>query len=188
MFRRYDIIPSALAIPSSARLERGRKLAGKPLCRHRTRHAFALLVAGWLLPMLAHAPQAAPLHFQIGDWVTECRASGCSITGLFQQTNLDSRRGSFALVIMLPSRQLAVVGDPFPVRARLQINMNNPAECVGIRYCIFPSREARRLIGEMAIESSVLVDVYTVKGVFHSILSTIAFQASLAKLQAEGYD
>jgi hypothetical protein len=151
------------------------------------RLALALLAAGWLLPMLANAPQAAALRFQIGDWVTECRAAGCSITGLFQQTNLDGRRGSFALVIMMPSRQLAVVGDPFPVRARLQINKNNPAECVGVRYCIFSSRAARRLIDEMGIESLVLADVYTVRGVFHSSLSTIAYQATLAKLQAEGY-
>jgi hypothetical protein len=156
--------------------------------RNRWRLISALFAAGLAAAAIANTPHAATLRFRVDDWITECRSAGdCSITGLFQQMNLDGRRGSFALVIMLESRQLAVVGQPFPIRARLQIDGNNPAECAGTRYCIFPGRQSRRAIGELATGSLVLVDVYTVKDVFRSSLSTIGYQNSLAKLRAEGY-
>ncbi|HZU89446.1 MAG TPA: hypothetical protein VE993_09330 [Stellaceae bacterium] len=161
---------------------------GKPPRRPARRLGIALFVVGAALPAIAGAPRAAAFQFRAGDWVTECRTpADCSITGLFQQTNMDGRRGSFALVIMVQSGQLAVVGQPFPVRARLQIDRNNPAECVGTRYCIFSRREARRAIDELSTGSLVLVDVYTVRNVFRSSLSTIGYQDSLAKLRAEGY-
>jgi hypothetical protein len=161
---------------------------GRPPSRKARRLRIGLLVAGTVLPAIANAPRAAAFQFRVDDWVTECRTPvDCSVTGLFQQTNLDGRRGSFALVIMLRSRQLAVVGQPFPLRARLQIDGNNPVECAGTRYCIFPSRASRRAIGELSTGSLVLVDVYTVKDVFRSSLSTIGYQDSLAKLRAEGY-
>lgn len=148
----------------------------------------ALAAAGLAVSAIADTPSAAALRFRVGDWVTECRTSAdCSVTGLFQQTNLDGRRGSFAVVIMLGSRQLAVVGAPYPIRAKLQIDKNDPAECVGARYCIFPSGEARRAIGELGAGSLVLIDVYTAGGVFRSSLSTIGYQSSLAELQADGY-
>jgi hypothetical protein len=181
-------MPAVPSIGLSRRLCGHPETKGKPSPRKGTRLALALLLTGWVLPMLANASQAAALHFRIGNWVTECGTAGCSVTGLFQQTNLDDRRGSFALVIMLRSRQLAVVGNPLPIRARLQIDKNNPAECIGIRYCVFPYDAARHLIRELGDGSLVLVDVYTVKDVFRSSLSTIGYQASLAKLQAEGYD
>ncbi|GEM_PF-1154220 len=154
------------------------------------RIAAGLLAAGLLLPAMTEAPRAATFRFRIGDWVTECQGSGiagCSITGLFEQSNLDGRSGSFALVVMIGSRQLAVVGTPRPLRARLQIDKNNPAACAGARYCIFPGRAARRAIDELGAGSLVLIDVYTAKDVFHSSLSAFGYQASLAKLQAEGY-
>jgi hypothetical protein len=147
----------------------------------------ALALLATVLPARAKAPAAAALRFRVGDWVTECGTAGCSITGLFQQTNLDGRRGAFALVVMLGSRQLAVVGEPHPIRVRLQIDANNPAACVGARYCIFPGAAARRAIKELGAGSLVLIDVHTGKDVFRSSLSTKGYQASLAKLQAEGY-
>lgn len=144
----------------------------------------ALILAGLMLPGVAHAEG---LRFRIGDWVTECGTAGCSITGLFQQTNLDGRRGTFALVILLGSHQLAIVGDPYPIRARLQIDANNPTACVGGRYCIFTGSEADRAIQELGAGSLVLIDVHTRRGVFRASLSTRGYEASLAKLQAEGY-
>ena len=147
----------------------------------------ALALLGMVLPASAKVPHAAVLRFRVDDWITECGTAGCSITGLFQQTNLDGRRGAFALVVMLGSRQLAVVGEPYPIRARLQIDANNPTACVGTRYCIFPGYEAGRAIRELGAGSLVLIDVYTGKDVFRSSLSTKGYQASLAKLQAEGY-
>ncbi|HJU20809.1 MAG TPA: hypothetical protein VJ770_30540 [Stellaceae bacterium] len=162
------------------RSPRGRRV------RRGWRLAFGLFVLALIVSATA-APRTSSLRFRTDDWVTECGASGCSITGLFQQTNLNGRRGSFALVILLGSRQLAVVGEPYPIRARVQIDKNNPAECTGPRYCIFPSREARRAISELGAGSLVLVDVYTGKDLFRSSLSTRGYQASLAELQAAGY-
>lgn len=159
----------------------------RPPSRKRRGPILALVLAGLVLPAGATAPQAAGLRFRVDDWVTECAAAGCSITGLFQQTNLDGRRGAFALVVMLGSRQLAVVGDPYPLRARLQIDANNPTACAGSRYCIFPGYEANRAIKELRDGSLILIDVYTTKDVFRLSLSTRDYQASLAKLQAEGY-
>src|SRR5579875_172041 len=50
-----------------------------------------------------------------------------------------------------------------------------------------PGRARRRAIDELGAGSLVLIDVYTAKDVFHSSLSAFGYQASLAKLQAEGY-
>lgn len=147
----------------------------------------ALALTSVVLPAGAREPPAASLRFRVGDWVTECGSAGCSITGLFQQTNLNGRRGAFALVIMLGSGQLAVVGDPHPLRARLQIDANNPAACVGTRYCIFPGAQAGRAIRELGAGSLVLIDVYTREEVFRASVSTRGYRACLAKLQAEGY-
>lgn len=148
----------------------------------------ALAATGLVLAAGTAAPRAAELRFRVDDWITECGIAGCSITGLFQQTNLDGRRGAFALVIMLPSRQLAVVGQPHPIRARLRIDTNAAAACVGARYCVFPGSEAVRAIGELGAGSLILLDVHTDKAVFRSSLSTKGYRASLAKLEAEGYD
>lgn len=147
----------------------------------------ALILASLVLPGAAGAAHAEELKFRIGDWVTECGAAGCSITGLFQQTNLNGRRGAFALVVLLGSRQLAVVGDPHPTRARLQIDANNPTACTGTRYCIFSGPEAGQAIRELASGSLVLLDVQTRQDVFRASLSTKGYQASLAELEAEGY-
>jgi hypothetical protein len=166
-------------------VQRARRAASR---RNRWQLTSALSVVGLAVSAVANTPHAAALRFRVDDWITECRTTvDCSVTGLFQQTNLDGRRGSFALVIMLGSHRLAVVGAPYPIRARLQIDKNDPVECAGTRYCIFPGREARRAIGELGSGSLVLVDVYTSKDVFHSSLSAIGYQASLTELQAEGY-
>lgn len=160
-------------------MRRARRRGRRPVC--------VLAAAGLILAAGTAAPRAAAFHFRVGDWITECAAAGCSITGLFQQTNMDGKRGAFALVIMLPSRQLAVVGQPHPLRARLRIDTDDPVVCRGVRYCIFPGGEAVRAIGELGSGSLVLVDVYTGKAVFRSSLSTAGYRDSLAELEARGY-
>lgn len=147
----------------------------------------AVILAGLALPGAAGKAQAEGLRFRIGDWITECGAAGCSITGLFQQTNLNGRRGAFALVILLGRPQLAVVGSPYPDHAKLQIDANNPIACAGSRYCIFPGSETGRAIAELGTGSLILLDVRTHRDVFRASLSTRGYQASLAKLEAEGY-
>jgi hypothetical protein len=62
---------------------------------------------------------ASEQNFRSDEWITECDAGRgidtpeCSITVRFWQTQGD-QKGSFALVVMLQTGNLGIVGDPFP--------------------------------------------------------------------------
>ena len=135
---------------------------------------------------------AAAQQFRADEWVTECDASpgapasDCSITVPFWQTG-GSPRGSFALVVMLQTGNIGIVGEPFPIRAVLRVDKNPPIECRQTRYCVFPSIEALTVLKQLKIGSLVLIDVYTEKGEFSFSLTPKGFQAGMAQIRAWGY-
>jgi invasion protein IalB len=136
---------------------------------------------------------AATQRYQADEWITECNsvAAGagyaeCSITVPFWQNQRDAR-GSFALVVMLQTGNIGIVGQPFPVRAVLRVDKNPPVECRQARYCVFPSAQALGVLKELSAGSLVLIDVYTAKGVFSFSLTPKGFQAGLAQVRAWGY-
>ena len=130
--------------------------------------------------------------FRADEWVTECDSSpgtgapDCSITVPFWQTR-GAPRGSFALVVMLQTGNMGIVGEPLPTRAVLRIDKNPPIECREARYCVFPSIQALAALRQLKIASLVLIDVYTEKGQFSFSLTPKGFQAGMAQIRAWGY-
>ena len=130
--------------------------------------------------------------FRSDEWITECetspggRASDCSITVPFWQTRGDGD-GSFALVVMLQTGNIGIVGQPFPVKAVLRVDKNPPIECKQARYCIFPSAQALAIVKQLEIGSLILIDVFTAKGTFSFSLTPKGYQAGIAKIRAWGY-
>jgi hypothetical protein len=96
------------------------------------------------------------------------------------------RDGSFALVVMLQTGNLGIVGQPLPLRAGLRVDKNPPVECRKTRYCVFPSAQALAVIKELTDASLILVDVFTAKGVSNFSL-TKGYQAGIAQVRAWGY-
>ena len=135
---------------------------------------------------------AAVQKFRADEWVTECEPApyagpgNCSITVPFWQGRHDER-GSFALVIMLQTGNIGIVGQPFPTRAILRVDKNPPIECTQMRYCIFPSVQALSIVHQLEAGSLILVDVYTHKGIFKFSLTPKGFQAGIAQIRAWGY-
>jgi invasion protein IalB len=168
-------------------------------CHRRRRVAVAGMAAAMLVA-LAPAPQAATpagsgqsgpgQKYQSDEWITECEPAGggadCSITAPFwdQQGN---NKGSFALVVMLQSSDVAIVGQPFPVRAQLRVDKNPAIECIETRYCVFPGDRGRALIRQLKAGSLILVDIFTGTAGFHFSLTAKGYQAGLAKIGAWGY-
>src|SRR5215475_9500892 len=115
------------------------------------------------------ARAARELKFRADEWVTECQggaaAPDCSITVPFRQTRR-GQRGSFALVIMLQTGNIGIVGQPFPVRAVLRVDKNPPIECTEPRYCVFPRAQAIAVLNQLIAGSLILIDVYTERGTF----------------------
>src|SRR5262244_2991118 len=68
--------------------------------------------------------------FRSDEWITECNidTSDCSITVPFWQIQ-GERGGSFALVVMLQTGNIGIVGQPLPVKAVLRVDKNPPIEC-----------------------------------------------------------
>jgi len=68
-------------------------------------------------------------QYRADEWITECdpgpstSAADCSITVPFWETRGDPS-GSFALVVMLQTGNIGIVGQPFPVRAVLRVDKN----------------------------------------------------------------
>ena len=125
--------------------------------------------------------------FQSDEWITECDTGiDCSITVPFWQDG-GNRIGSFALVVMLQTGNVGIVGQPFPVKAVLRVDKNAPVECRQTRYCIFPSAEALAILSQLKVGSLVLVDVFTAKGTFSFSLTPKGYQAGIAKIRAWGY-
>jgi hypothetical protein len=163
-----------------------------PSRRERRRHPAAILVfAGWAI-LCAAGGDPATLRFRADEWVTECgsgpghRVADCSITVPFWQAG-GNGKGSFALVIMLDSGNIGIVGQPFPVRAVLHIDRNLPIECSTTRYCIFPTSQSVTAVRELEAASLVLIDVFTAKSHFAFSLTPKGFRAGLAQIRAWGY-
>jgi hypothetical protein len=113
-------------------------------------------------------------------------APDCSITVPFWRGERE-RDGSFALIVMLQTGNLGVVGQPLPLRAVHRVDKNPPVECRQTRYCVFPSAQALAVIKELKEGSLILVDVFTAKGVFNFSLTPKGHQAPIAQVRAWGY-
>jgi hypothetical protein len=138
------------------------------------------------------AARAAAQRYQADEWITECSpnplagAIDCSITVPFWQAQRGAR-ASFALVVMLQTGNIGIVGQPFPLRAVLRVDKNPPVECRQARYCVFPSTQALRVLKQLRVGALILVDVYTEKGLFSFSLTPKGYQAGLAQIRAWGY-
>jgi hypothetical protein len=151
---------------------------------------FALLTLP--MPVLGLSSIAVAQKFRADEWITECdRSAGvasidCSITVPFWEGRGEPR-GSFALVIMLQTGNVGIVGQPFPVRAVLRVDRNLPVECRQERYCVFPSMQAFALLKQLKVGSLILVDVFTAKGSYKFSLTPKGYQAGIAQIRAWGY-
>ncbi len=170
-------------------------LSGRASSRGRRRyHPAAILVfAGWTI-LCAAGGEPATLRFRADEWVTECgsgpgrHVADCSITVPFWQAGGNGNgKGSFALVVMLDTGNIGIVGQPFPVRAVLHIDKNSPIECSTTRYCIFPTPQSVAAVRELGAASLVLIDVFTAKSHFTFSLTPKGFRAGLAQIRAWGY-
>lgn len=138
------------------------------------------------------ATAAAALKFRADEWITECagragRAGDCSITVPFWQAGYHGR-SSFALVVMLETGNVGIVGQPYPLRAVLRVDKNPAAECRQVRYCIFPAPQALAIIKELETGSLILIDVFTARGEFSFSLTPKGYQAGIAQVRAWGVD
>jgi hypothetical protein len=140
------------------------------------------------LPRMAVAAQ----HFQADDWITECdgRTDGdhadCSITVPFWQATYDEQ-GSFALVVMLQTGNIGIVGSPQPLKAELRVDKGAAATCRGPRYCIFPAGQSLGVVKQLSNASLILIDVFTAKTQYRFSLSPKGYQAGIAQIRAWGY-
>jgi hypothetical protein len=134
------------------------------------------------------APAAGEQTFISDEWITECNigTSDCSITVPFWQTQ-GERGGSFALVVMLQTGNIGIVGQPLPIKAVLRVDKNPPIECRETPYCIFPSVQAIAAVRQLMVGSLILIDVFTAKATFTFSLTTKGYRAGIAKIRAWGY-
>jgi hypothetical protein len=152
--------------------------------------AILLLASCAQTPAFAQAAEGQ--KFRADEWITECDAGpsagtpDCSITVPFWQT-WGEPRGSFALVIMLQTGNMGIVGQPVPVRAVLRVDKNPPIECRQPRYCVFPNIQALAVLRQLKVGSLILIDVFTEKGVFNFSLTPKGYQAGMAQIRAWGY-
>jgi hypothetical protein len=145
-----------------------------------------------LLATLALAAQAAPStgaeQFQADEWRAECEGAApgrdCSIIVKFRTYRND---GSFALALDLRSGVLAIVGEPPPLAATLQIDRNPRIRCSGPRYCLFALDDSAAAGRQLAAGSIVLIDVETKNGVLRASLGTKGYRAALAKVRSWNY-
>ncbi len=164
--------------------------APSPL-RGQRRLAAVFVFASWAI-LCAIGSAWGTSRFRADEWVTECsagpgsHAADCSITVPFWQTG-DDGKGSFALVVMLESGNVGIVGQPFPVRAVLRVDKNPPIECRTPRYCIFPTTQSLAAVKELGVASLVLIDVFTTKSHFVFSLTPKGYQAGVAQIRAWGY-
>ena len=155
-------------------------------------HAALLVSLLCCVQRLGVSEAVAGQIFRADEWVTECDsgpgtgAPDCSITVPFLETR-GAPKGSFALVVMLQTGNMGIVGEPFPTRAVLRIDKNPPIECREARYCVFPSMQALAALKQLKTGSLVLIDVYTEKGEFSFSLTPKGFQAGMAQIRAWGY-
>jgi len=159
------------------------------LCRAATILALILVLCA---PLGAAAAAPAAQKFRADEWITECDgspgrgAADCSITVPFWQAG-DQGKGSFALVVMLQTGNVGIVGQPFPVKAVLRVDKNPPIECRQARYCIFPMAQSLAIVNQLEIGSLILIDVFTAKSEFSFSLTPKGYQAGIAQIRAWGY-
>jgi hypothetical protein len=134
------------------------------------------------------APAAGEQTFRSDEWITECSigTSDCSITVPFWQRQGD-RGGSFALVVMLQTGNIGIVGQPLPIKAVLRVDKNPPIECRETPYCIFPSAQAIAAVKQLNVGSLILIDVFTAKATFTFSLTAKGYRAGIAQIRAWGY-
>jgi hypothetical protein len=159
--------------------------------RRNTRHRLAgVALASAALLGLASGTSAEQ-RYQADEWIAECSGvpgslGSCSITVPFWQA-ADGGKGSFALVVMLQTGDVGLVGTPPPARAVLRVDSNPQAVCQGQRYCIFPAAQSLALLRELDHAELILIDVYTAKGHYSFSLSPKGYHASVAQIRAWGY-
>ena len=142
--------------------------------------------------VLVLQPAIGEQTFRSDEWITECEVDpgngtpDCSITLPFWEAR-GGQEGSFALVVMLQTGNIGVVGQPFPVKAVLRVDKNLPIECKQTRYCIFPSAQALAVVKQLQVGSLILIDVFTAKGTFSFSSTPKGYQAGIAKIRAWGY-
>ena len=142
--------------------------------------------------VLVPPPAIGEQTFRSDEWITECEVDpgngtpDCSITLPFWEAR-GGQEGSFALVVMLQTGNIGVVGQPFPVKAVLRVDKNLPIECKQTRYCIFPSAQALSVVKQLQVGSLILIDVFTAKGTFSFSSTPKGYQAGIAKIRAWGY-
>ncbi len=192
------MVPSAIAIVSTrideeyalGRLEHRGRVAARWMRRPR-RPTTILVLAAWAI-LSAAGGASATLRFRADEWVTECGGSlgsptaDCSITVPFWQTG-NNGKGSFALVVMLETGNIGIVGQPVPVKAVLRVDGNPPIECRAAQYCIFPTAQSLSAVKELGIGSLVLIDVFTARAHFAFSLTPKGYQAGVAQVRAWGY-
>lgn len=141
-----------------------------------------LVAAAWALISDAYPSNGAD-RFQADQWRAECEGAApgtdCSVIVTFRPMRLD---GSYALAVNMRSGVVAIVGDPPPLAATLQIDRFPKIRCSGPQYCLFPIAESAAAAAQLAAGSIALVDVETKNGVLHSSLSTNGYRAALAKI------
>jgi len=142
--------------------------------------------------VLVLPPAMGEQTFRSDEWITECEVDpgngtpDCSITLPFWEARGD-QDGSFALVVMLQTGNIGVVGQPFPVKVVLRVGKNPPIECKQTRYCIFPSAQALAVVKQLQVGSLILIDVFTSKGTFSFSSTPKGYQTGIAKIRAWGY-
>jgi hypothetical protein len=154
--------------------------------RSRYSGRLAVLLTAVALALLTPAsPTTAAEQFRADNWRVECEGAvpgaGCSIIGTFRSYRND---GSFALALDMQSGVLAIVGEPPPLGATLQIDRFPKLHCSGPRYCLFALDTSAAAAGQLAAGSVALIDVETQNGILHSSLSTTGYRAALAKLRS----
>ena len=139
------------------------------------------------------APAARSMQrYQADDWVTECGgapgSSGaiCSMMVPFWQT-AEGGKGSFALVVMLQTDNIGIVGSPAPVKAVLRVDKSPPATCRGGHYCIFSTAQSLAIVNQLAKASLILIDVFTARSQYSFSLSPEGYRAGIAQIRAWGY-
>lgn len=140
------------------------------------------------------AARAAPAvrRYQSDDWIAVCEtapgsgAPECSITVPFGGIQ-NGAKGAFALLVVLDSGSIGIVGRPFPVHADLRVDGNRPIECRQPRYCLFPPEESLAAIKELDEGSLILIDISTARASFHFSLTPRGYQAGIAEIRAWGY-
>ena|SRR5436305_8326206 len=153
----------------------------------------AVMSIGVLLFLLPLAGAAEVIKFQSDDWITECDTAhetpedDCSIIGVFRNTTPEGVKGSFSLLADLKNNQVAVVGEPPPIRASLRIDRSPALVCAGTPHCIFSSSDAESIARQLQAGSLLLIDVFTAKGLIRFSLNTKGYRAGLAKIYAYGY-